>query len=139
MALYTSGRHEGGPRRRRAGSGRRTAPWRASAGPRESGAPGRGQDAGGSGEKPAGRRKPEHPADAAVQMHVLRRAGLPLERAEVMHLNPECRYPDLYKLFVREDVTGLVEAALIGVADELAAQRAMLAGPLPDVGIGRPP
>ena len=86
--------------------------------------------------KASNRRKPEHLPDAAVQVHVLRRAGHPVERAQVMHLNPECRYPDLSNLFVREDVTALVEAALIGVADELAAQRAMLAGPLPDVPIG---
>src|SRR5881394_3339543 len=86
--------------------------------------------------KASNRRKPEHLPDAAVQVHVLRRAGHPVERVQVMHLNPECRYPDLSNLFVREDVTVLVEAALIGVADELAAQRAMLAGPLPDVAIG---
>jgi hypothetical protein len=53
-----------------------------------------------------------------------------------MHLNGECRYPDLSNLFVREDMTPLVEAALIGVPDELAAQRQMLAGPLPDIAIG---
>src|SRR2546423_12010313 len=86
--------------------------------------------------KASNSRKPEHLPDAAVQVHVLRCASLPVERAEIMHLNPECRYPDLSNLFVREDVTALVEAALIGVADELAAQRAMLAGPLPDVAIG---
>src|SRR5438046_1929013 len=81
-------------------------------------------------------RNPEHLPDAAVQGHVLRGAGLQVERAEVMHLNPECRYPDLSNLFVREDVTALVEAALIGVPDELAAQQRMLEGPLPDVPIG---
>src|SRR5256885_9905309 len=86
--------------------------------------------------KASSRRKPEHLPDLAVQVHALRRAGLPLERVELMHLNPECRYPDLSNLFVREDVTALVEAALIGVADELAAQRAMLAGLLPDLAIG---
>src|SRR6266581_4119170 len=59
-----------------------------------------------------------------------------LERAELMHLNSQCRYPDLSNLFVREDVTSLVEAALIGVPDELAAQQRMLEGPLPDVAIG---
>lgn len=86
--------------------------------------------------KASNRRKPEHLPDVAVQVHVLRRAGLQVERAEVMHLNRECRYPDLGTLFVREDVTAHVEAALIGVADELAAQREMLAGALPDVAIG---
>ena len=80
--------------------------------------------------------KPEHLPDVAVQVHVLRRAGLPVERAEVMHLNSECRHPDLSNLFVREDVTAVVEGVLLGVPDELAAQLAMLAGPLPDVAIG---
>ena len=80
--------------------------------------------------------KPEHLPDAAVQVHVLRQAGLQVERAEVMHLNPECRYPDLSNLFVREDVTALVEGALVGVPEQLEAQRQMLEGPLPDVSIG---
>lgn len=86
--------------------------------------------------KASNSRKPEHLPDVAVQVHVLRRSGLPVERAEVMHLNSECRYPDLSNLFVREDVTPLVEAALIAVPDELAAQQRMLEGPLPDVPIG---
>jgi len=86
--------------------------------------------------KASNSRKPEHLPDAAVQVHVLRGAGLQVERAEVMHLNPECRYPDLSNLFIREDVTALVEGALIGVPDELAAQQRMLEGPLPDVPIG---
>src|SRR5438477_5679676 len=86
--------------------------------------------------KASNSRKPEHLPDATVQVHVLRRAGLQVERAEVMHLTPECRFPDLSNLFVREDVTALVEAALIGVPDELVAQQRMLEGPLPDVAIG---
>jgi predicted RecB family nuclease len=80
--------------------------------------------------------KPEHIPDVAVQVHVLRKCGLPVERAVVMHLNPECRHPDLSNLFVREDVTAQVEGVLIGVPDELAAQLRMLRGPLPDVPIG---
>jgi Domain of unknown function(DUF2779) len=86
--------------------------------------------------KASNSRKPEHLPDAAVQVHVLRQAGLQVERAEVMHLNPECRYPDLSNLFVREDVTALVEGALVGVPEQLEAQRQMLEGPLPDVTIG---
>ncbi len=86
--------------------------------------------------KASNSQKPEHLPDAAVQVHVLRRSGLPVERVEVMHLNPHCRYPDLSNLFVREDVTAVVEGVLIGVPDELAAQARMLAGPLPDVPIG---
>ena len=39
--------------------------------------------------------KDEHYPDVAVQIHVLRRCGLPVVRAELMHLNPARRHPDL--------------------------------------------
>ena len=58
--------------------------------------------------KAANSLKPEHVPDVALQVHVLRRSGLPVERAEVMHLNPDCRHPDLGALFVREDVSPVV-------------------------------
>ena len=86
--------------------------------------------------KAANSLKPEHVPDVALQVHVLRRCGLPAERAEVMHLNPDCRHPDLGNLFVREDVIAAVEGVLLGVPDEIAAQLRMLDGPLPDVPIG---
>src|SRR2546427_4059604 len=86
--------------------------------------------------KATNRLKPEHLPDVALQVHVLRRAGLQVERAAVMHLNPECRYPDLSTLFVREDVSAPVEGVLLGLPDELAAQQRMLEGPLPQVPIG---
>ncbi len=80
--------------------------------------------------------KKEHIPDVAVQVYVLRQAGHQVRRAEVMHLNPECRFPNLDNLFVREDVTEKVELFLPVVPGEIAAQRATLAGPLPDVPIG---
>jgi Domain of unknown function(DUF2779) len=80
--------------------------------------------------------KDDHIPDAAVQVHILRQSGVAVRHAEVMHLNKECHFPDLGDLFVREDVTERVEAALPGVPGELAAQVAMLEGPLPDVPIG---
>lgn len=81
--------------------------------------------------------KDEHIPDAAVQVHVLRASGVDVHHAEVMHLNKEFRFPDQGDLFVREDVTERVEAWLPGVAPEIAAQVAMLDGPLPEVPIGR--
>jgi hypothetical protein len=80
--------------------------------------------------------KPEHIPDVGVQTWVARASGIAVERAEVMHLNRACRYPDLSNLFTRKDVTPQVEAFLPGVADEVARQRADLAGPLPQVPIG---
>jgi predicted RecB family nuclease len=72
-------------------------------------------------------------SDAAIQTDVLRRSGLHVERVEIMHLNRECRFPDLQNLFVRTDVTDEVEAMLPEVMPEASAQLQMLAGPLPDV------
>src|SRR3989441_11192412 len=79
--------------------------------------------------------KPQHLPDVAVQVHVLRRAGLPVERAEVMHLNPECRHPDLSNLFVREDVTAGVEGVPPGGPPLPGAPPAVLAGPPPHAGM----
>ena len=56
--------------------------------------------------------KLEHLADVAVQLHVLRKAGLPVGHAQLMHLNHECAYPDLDDLFTRADVTADVESLL---------------------------
>ena len=70
--------------------------------------------------------KDEHVPDAAVQMHVLQRAGLPITRVEVMHLNRECRFPDLTDLFTRSDVTDEVTDYLPSVAPEVKAQLVML-------------
>lgn len=81
--------------------------------------------------------KEEHIPDAAVQVHVLRRSGIDVRHAEVMHLNKEFHFPDQGDLFVRADITELVEAQVPGVPTEIAAQVAMLDGPLPDVPIGR--
>lgn len=56
--------------------------------------------------------KEHHPLDLAVQVHVLRAAGIDVVGARLVHLNRECRYPDLSNLFVIEDVTAAVEAEL---------------------------
>lgn len=81
--------------------------------------------------------KEQYIPDAAIQTHVLRRAGLHIERVEIMHLNRQCRFPDLRNLFIRVDVTADVEAALPDVRHEATAQLRMLAGPLPIVSTGR--
>ena len=80
--------------------------------------------------------KKEHLPDVAVQVHVVRRAGLKVKRAEVMHLNRECRHPDLSNLFVRESVTGDISTPLRSVPDQAEDLLAALAGPLPEVQTG---
>ncbi|MDQ6770550.1 MAG: DUF2779 domain-containing protein [Gemmatimonadota bacterium] len=64
----------------------------------------------------------KHIPDIAVQAYVLRSAGVPVIRCEIMHLNRECRYPDLSNLFVREDVTEMVEMRLETIAAEIRSQ-----------------
>jgi hypothetical protein len=80
--------------------------------------------------------KPQHVPDAAIQVHVLRRAGLTVTGSEVMVLNRACIYPDLSDLFVRHDVTAEVEAVLPGIPAEVQSQVSVLAGPLPSVSTG---
>lgn len=80
--------------------------------------------------------KPVHQPDVAVQLHVARRAGLTIERAEVMHLNPECRHPDLRKLFLRKAVTKAVGPHLRAVPKRAGEMLSMLARPLPEHPVG---
>ncbi len=82
------------------------------------------------------RAKKVHIPDVAIQLHVVRRSGLQVERAEVMHLNRECRHPDLSNLFVREDVTPLLVDELRAAPARIDALHAVLAGPLPEVATG---
>ena len=64
----------------------------------------------------------KHVPDVAIQAHVLRAAGVPIVRCEVMHLNRECVFPDLSNLFTRVDVTELVEARLTTIAEEMRVE-----------------
>src|SRR5438093_5372821 len=80
--------------------------------------------------------KDEHIPDVAVQARVAAACGVNVTAADVLHLNKEFRHPDSGDLFARTDVTGPVAAFLPQVPDEIARQREMLAGPLPDVPIG---
>ncbi len=86
--------------------------------------------------KSALRLRDEHVPDLALQVHVVRRAGVPVHRAEVMHLDRECCAPDLSNLFTRVDVTPEVELLLPQVPGYVEAQRRMLDGGLPRVAPG---
>ncbi len=80
--------------------------------------------------------KPEYVPDVAIQVYVARGAGVPVTRAELMHLNKHCRYPDLSDLFTREDVTAQVEAILPDIPRQLAEQRRVIGGPNPGLAFG---
>src|SRR6266571_1829029 len=80
--------------------------------------------------------KDEHISDVAIQARVAAACGVNITAAAVLHLNKGFRNPDTGDLFARTDVTAPVAAFLPQVPDEIARQREMLAGPLPDVPIG---
>ena len=80
--------------------------------------------------------KAQHLSDVAIQMHVLRSAGLDVARGEVMVLNRACVYPDLGNLFTRHDVTAEAAACLTDISATVRAQQAMLAAALPAVETG---
>ena len=80
--------------------------------------------------------KEQHLPDVAVQAHVVRAAGLDVKRMEVMHLNRDCRYPDLSDLFVRTNVTTEVTPLLKSIPDEVEALHEVLEGPPPQAEIG---
>jgi len=86
--------------------------------------------------KSSSSQKEEHIPDVAVQARVAAACGVNITAADVLHLNKEFRHPDSGDLFARTDVTAPVAAFLPQVSDEIARQREMLAGPLPDVPIG---
>jgi hypothetical protein len=80
----------------------------------------------------------EHLPDVAFQLYALRRAGLPVTAVSLMHLNRDCRHPDLADLFQLTDVTAEAEAHLPEIETAVAEMRRLLAQPAaPDVPIGR--
>ncbi len=78
----------------------------------------------------------EHLPDVAIQMRTLRESRIKVSRAEVMHLNRECAFPELDNLFVREDVTEGAEALQPDLQGMIDAQMRVLGGSLPDVAVG---
>lgn len=49
--------------------------------------------------------KDEHLDDVGLQAWIMVNAGLPIEKIHILHLNTDCRYPDLSNLFKEVDVT----------------------------------
>jgi len=83
--------------------------------------------------KSAGQVKPEYLPDVTVQAHVLRAAGMQIERVELMHVNKENRFPSTSDLFTRVDLTDDVANWAPYTPAEIDAQLRCLAGPQPEV------
>jgi hypothetical protein len=85
--------------------------------------------------------KPEHVWDVAIQFYVLRRSGVEIEDAALLHLNREYSRAgslDLEQLFTEASLYEDVLALQDPVEQELEACKAMLAaGVIPDIDIGQ--
>ncbi len=86
--------------------------------------------------KSSSKLKDEHIPDVAIQVYVARRAGVPVRRAEVMHLNTDFRHGAEGDLFLRTDVTAEVEALQPAIPEMLAEQLAVLAAAEPAIAVG---
>lgn len=85
--------------------------------------------------------KPEHVTDAAVQLWVLRGAGLNVRRAHLMHLDRSYVHDggayDVHRLFAAQDVTEDAAAFMPHIPGLVDSFMSMLASPEPpQVGIG---
>jgi hypothetical protein len=78
----------------------------------------------------------QHIPDVAVQLHVLKRAGIDVKRVEVMHLSRECTHPDLKNLFVRENVTAEAQKAARPASRLIREFAQVLHGKVPEAEIG---
>ncbi|MDP2481792.1 MAG: DUF2779 domain-containing protein, partial [Candidatus Palauibacterales bacterium] len=80
--------------------------------------------------------KDKHIPDIAVQAHVVRTAGLEVNRCEVMHLNREYRHPGPEFLFDRVDVTDEVAAIADRIPGEIEALLDVLRADAPPLTLG---
>ncbi len=81
--------------------------------------------------------KDDYLYDLAFQCYVVEQAGITVRRARLVHLNRDCRFPNLSDLFVEVDVTDEVYALLPEVSAEVAVFQEVLAQTTaPDVPVG---
>lgn len=79
-----------------------------------------------------------HIADSAVQRYVVEGAGLEVSGVYLMHLNRQCRYPDLQDLFELDDITEETERVWAVLHPRVAEFHSILQLPeAPDVRIGK--
>ncbi len=80
---------------------------------------------------------PEYYDDVGLQAWVLAKSGLPIEQINIVHLNPECRYPELSKLFKEVDVTAEIRARYLSIQPKLREIFQTLQQPqVPDIDLG---
>lgn len=81
--------------------------------------------------------KQEYIEDVGLQAWIIANSGLPLEKICVVHLNPECRAPNLRNLFVEVDVTDQLRELYKEIAPRLNTIFSAIRKPeLPEIDIG---
>lgn len=81
--------------------------------------------------------KAEYRNDIGIQVWVLQQLNIPLGRICLMHLNRECRYPELGDLFSFEDYSTEIISVLANIECDIAALKKTLTQKLePSVSIG---
>ena len=78
--------------------------------------------------------------DAAIQAWVIDGAGYPVDRASILHIDSSFVYAgdgDYRSLFAEVDVTGDIEALKRQVPELVLRSQKILAGPLPDIAVGK--
>lgn len=63
--------------------------------------------------------KPEHYDDVGLQVWIMAKSGLAIEQINIMHLNPDCCYPDLSNLFKDVDVTNEIRTKYLSVQPKI--------------------
>lgn len=81
--------------------------------------------------------KDEHIDDVGLQAWIVANSGLPVEKIALLHLNPECRFPNLKNLFVEADLTEMLREKYRQTAPRLTAIFEALRDPHePEIDIG---
>jgi hypothetical protein len=81
--------------------------------------------------------KPEHIDDVGLQAWIMAKSGLAIEQINMMHLNSDCRYPDLSQLFVTHDVTTDIRATYLSIKPKITDILATIRTPeIPNIDIG---
>ncbi len=78
--------------------------------------------------------------DAAVQAHIMRRAGMRIEKMQIAHINSQFIYPGGARhdgLLHEEDITDQVNALAESVSSWIRGAKTALLGPEPDIAPGR--
>ncbi|NJM09886.1 MAG: DUF2779 domain-containing protein [Bdellovibrionaceae bacterium] len=75
--------------------------------------------------------KSEHLEDVGLQAWIIANSGIQLEKICVLHLNPECRFPDLKNLFVEVDVTDRLRENYREITPKLNAIFGAIRNPAP--------